>query len=830
MFRIAYDLRFACRSLRRTPSFAAAAVLSLALGIGANTAMFTITDKALFRPLPVRHAAELVYFESNGSERAMVAGPDAFSHPMYQDLRDRNRTLAGLAGRFAVPVSLSWQKHSERVTGELVTGNYFDVLGLETVLGRPFTPADDRIPGAHNAVVLTDRCWRARFAGDPKILNETVVVNGHPMTVIGVAAAGYEGYSTLEQPVDLLVPSVMKAQITPTWDGLRDRRVLWLQLIGRLRAGVSRVQAQAELRGLYRAVRASELESMPNVTGQFRTTFLNKPLTLLPGGHHDEFDMAPEGAAAVVTLDCLVGLLLLIACANVASLLLARAASRQKEIAIRLSLGAGRFRLVQQLLAESLVLAVAGGGLGVLFALWTGSWLTRLVPELPARLLDTTPDFRMLAIAAVLSALTGLVFGLVPALQSTRPALAPVLQREAGSLTAGVGHVRLRKGMVVAQVALSMLLLVSASMLTRSLGKLRACDLGFRRDHVLLFTVYPELNGYTGERAHRFAADLQQRVAAVPGVRSASLGENLLLDDNDNRSPIFIVGEKPGQRRETSADFDAVAPGYFATLGQPLLLGREFTSRDGATAPRVAVVNEAFARYYFGGENPLGRRFGHQRDATHPYEIVGVVRTAKFGTVRDRDRRVVYRSYQQTHHAEAMTLYAVTAGDPASVSGAIRREVVRLDAAIPIYGMKTMEAQIDASLSGERAVAALAAAFGLLATVLASVGLYGVMAYTVARRTRELGLRVALGAGRRDLIGMVVREAGALAALGVALALPLALGLGLLVRSQLYGIGPIDAVSLGAAIAVLGLVAVAAGFFPARRAARIDPMQALRYE
>ena len=777
------DFLYAIRGLRRSPLFTIVALVSLALGIGANSAVFTIADQLLLRLIPVKYARQLVSFTSPGPQSGMVWGENRFSYPMFRDFRDRTGVFAGVAARFATALNLSYNNRSERIQAELVSGTWFDTLGLTTFLGRGLTPDDDRLPGAHPVVVLTYDYWKSRFNGNAAILNQTVLLNGHPLTVVGVAARGYHGFDPGAR-VDALVPTMMKAGMTPTWNGLDDRRVLWLQLVGRLPSSVTARQAQASLEPYYHGLLIMEMQTMNFRRESSRARFATKPLIFVPAGKGIS-DLREQFSNPLLILGGIVSLLLLIACANVANLLLARAAGRRKEIAVRLAMGGSRVLLVRQLIAESLVLSVAGGAIGILFALWTGGALLGLLPNSADLPLSTAPDLRVFAFTFGLSLLTGLLFGLAPAWQATSPKLALTLKDYAGNVSASGSHVRLRKALVVSQVALSLLMLIAAALFARSLHNLKNVDLGFRRERLLSFAVDPSLAGYKAERIRRFAEDVQGRVVATSRVQFAAVGDVIVLTGDQNRSTISIEGYLAKDDEDMNPWFETVGPGYFQTLGIPLVAGREFTARDRIGAPRVAVVNDVFANTYFKKENPIGRRFGLGRAPKGDIQIVGVVRGSKYASVDEKIPREVYLAFAQDENPSSLVVYARTAGDPKTVFAALRREVGALDAGLPVTSLRTMEDQIDESLAAQRAMAALSAFFGILATLLAAIGLYGVMAYTVTRRTREIGIRLALGAGRASLLQLVLREVALLTLAGVAIAIPVALAVTRLVRSQL---------------------------------------------
>jgi len=795
-------------------------------------------DQVLFRLLPVEEPENLVVLHGpgpfSGSTHNHSDTLTPLSHPMFMELRDKGAAFSGVLGEYTTPLHVTVGAQTEKVDGVLVSGTFFDVLGLRPSAGRLLTPEDDRTPGAHPVAVLSHGFWTRRFAADPKIVGQGLLVNGHHMTVVGVAPAGFHGVEVGES-LDMFVPLMMQPQVIPTWTrGLNDWRVRWLTVMARLKPGVSVEQAKASVNVLYGQLLREDLARIESKSERFRTEFPKKRLELLPGGRGVS-GLRDQSKTPLLMLMGMVGLVLLIACANVANLLLARASAREKEIALRLALGASRGRLVRQLLVECLVLSLAGGALGIAFSMWTADLLLRALPfEGAARVLSSDPDARVGLFTLVLSVLTGVVFGLMPALQSTRPDLAPTLKNESGTLMGGSAPFRFRKGLVVAQVALSLLLLIGAGLFTRSLMNLRQLDPGFEPQRLMAFAVDPSLNGYPLERRVALFEQIRDEIAAEPGVRSVSLAEVALMTDSHNSSTVAAEGYEPKDGENVNPDVNRVGPQFFASLGIPLLAGRDFTSADRMGAPKVAIVNETFARYFFGDRDPLGRHIGFGGKAKDrrvtDIEIVGLVKDGKAATLREKPLRFVYLPFTQQPNLGEMTFYARTTADPQRLAPRLRAIVQKADATLPVANLKTMSAQINESLLVDRLVAVLSAAFGLLATLLAAVGLYGVMSYAVSLRTREIGVRVALGADRRTVLLMVLREVTALTLIGVAIGLPSGYGLGRLVETQLFGLTARDPLTFALATVTLLVTAFLAGYLPAVRATRVHPMVALRYQ
>ena len=832
MDQLRQDFRYAFRSLRRAPAFSAIIVLTLGLGIGANTAIFSLMDQVLLRMLPVKEPQNLVLFNGPGPFAGRTNNDMTFSVPMFRGLESGSRqVLEGMLARYNTTATMAVGRQSERVFAELVSGDYFRLLGVNAPLGRTLGPEDDRTPGGHPVVVLSHGFWQRRFGGDPGVLNQDIRINGHAMTIVGVAAPRFVGVD-MTNSAELFVPLMMKAEMTPTWNDLDSWRSRWITIMGRLKPGVTHEQAAAAMNVVYRQLLQEDFKTLPRVPpGTFRERFLVKNLLVLPG-HKGRSDLRQQFSTPLIVLMGMVGLVLLIACANVANLLLARAAAQQKEVAIRLALGAGRWRVVRQRLTESLVLAIGGALVGVLFAWWTTSILIDTLPFQRAVLtLSADPNPRVVLFAIVVSTVTALLFGLAPAFQATRPALTADLKEQVGSIAGSGRQARFRKGLVVAQVALSVLLLAGAGLFARSLYNLRTLNPGFVTDNLLQFSVDPALSGYDKQRSESLFTQMQEQLAALPGASAVGAAVVPAMTESMWSSTVRVQGYEGKEGEDLNPAVNGVAPGYFATMGMPLVIGRDFRASDVEGAPQVAIINETMAKYFWGKENPIGKRFGWGRDdGTFPLEVIGVVRDSKFATLRDEVPRFVYTPWTQQESLDTMTFYVRMRGDAAGMPNTVRQVVQRLDPNLPIFDMKTMEAQVDESLFLERLVASLSLLFGGLATVLAAVGLYGVMSYTVSRRTREIGIRMALGAARTSVLWMVLREVAIMAAAGIVLGLPVAIGLSRFVQSQLYGLSPTDPATLMVATVILGSVAMLAGYVPARRATRVDPMLALRYE
>jgi predicted permease len=847
MNNIWQELRFAARTLRNNPGFTAIAVFTLALGIGANVGIFSVLQQVLLQRLPVSHPEELALVYSPGPKSGHVSsdetdGSESFSYPMYKDLRDQLTTsagvLSGLVAKADAPVSLTSRGQTERAHSEMVSGNYFEVLGVRPAMGRTLLPSDAASDDGAPVVVLGYAYWQKHFGGDPRILNEGVLINNSPMTVVGVASPAFKGV----QPgniTDLFIPITMKAVVTPEDTperanghfGLESRSNYWVKLIARVKPGVSLRTAMAAVTPAYHALLAEDLQHHEHFNEQQKAKFLAQTL-IFKSGAKGRPQLETSTGQQLLTLMAMVGLVLLIACANVAALQIARGAARQKEIALRLSLGAGRGRLVRQLVVESCLLSLLGALLGLVLAMWISGALVHFAEANEvADGLSSSLSLPVLLFAAVVALVSGLLFGVVPAFRATHVELVTTLKEQSGGLGSGVVHAALRKGLVVAQVAVTLLLVTVAGGFVRSLYNLQHVDLGLQQAHVLQFSVAPELNGYTNSRSLDFFRRLEERLSALPGVKSVSGVEEPLMSDDDRSSNINVEGEPTELAGTRDVMRNAVGAGHFSNLGIPLLQGREFTAQDVAGSPKVAVVNEKMAQTFFPNSSALGRhlKFGGGKDPLN-VEIVGVVKNSHHMDVKEKPQSFVYIPYTQEETAGQLTYYVRTSQEPAVVAGAIRQTVQDLDSSLPVYDERSFEEQINRQLSGDRLVAILAALFGGLAALLAAIGIYGLLAYTVTQRTREIGVRMALGAGPKRVGNMILAEVAKLVGIGILIGLPLAYGLGKIVNSMLFGVKTFEAMAIAMALLTLGIVALAAGFIPVRRATRVDPMVALRYE
>ena len=817
------DLRDAARMLRHNPGFGAVAVLSLALGIGANTAIFSLIDAVLLRMLPVEKPEQLVFVENIGARGGGGAPP----YPCFEQFRDEDRYFSGLAAFSGYDMRISIDGRPEQVMGQQASGNYFAVLGVQAWVGRTLSPADDSVIGKGGpdgpVAVISYRYWKRRFAQDPAAIGKVIQLNGRAVTIIGVTPPEFFGLRP-GMPVDLTVPMML----APT-EMLRDRGDWWLDVVGRLKAGAAPTQARAELNGIFQAFMDEGSGKISGTNEMRRDWFDHIELTPAARGLNM---LRRQFSKPLLVLMALVGLVLLIACANVANLLLARTAARSREFAVRLALGAGRARLMRQVLTESLLLVAIGSLLGLLFADRAGSLLAAFFATgRHGIVLDLHFDTRVLCFTAGASLLTGLLFGLAPAWRVAGTTLAPALKQQGG----GVGlpsRLPLARLLVVAQVALSLVLLIGAGLFVRSLWNLRRLDAGFRPEGVLTLRVKPDETMYSEARRMALWDEILDRVNRIPGVRSSSFSVLSPLSGMERGVLIAVPGFASHAQRDNAISLNQVTPGYFETMGIPLVLGRAFDAGDAGNAPREALLNETAARFYFGGRNPVGVSitfpFGKEKP---PYQIVGVVKDARHNSLREEVPRLIYLPVSQAiDELHDLTLAVHTAGDPEALAPIASKEAGTAGPGILITDVNTLASRVDQSLLEERLVSTLASFFGALALLLAAIGLYGTISYSVARRTNEIGIRMALGSSGAGVVRMVLRDAIGMIVCGMAIGLPAALAGGRYVRSQLFGLRPADPLALALACLTLATVALLAGYLPARRASRVDPMAALRYE
>jgi predicted permease len=821
------DLRYAFRALRKNPVLTSVAVLSLGIGIGANTAIFSLMDRVLFRALDIRDPRGLLLLRSAGGWSGSIEtsyGDDvSFSFPKFLALQEQSGAVAeGVLARYPFGASIAANAQTDASRGELVTGNYFDLLGIRPALGRLLTAEDSQSRGSRPVAVLSHGYWTRRFGGDPGILNQILVVNGTPLTVVGIAQAGFRSVGAGESP-SLFVPVTMAPELAPPFgaQALDNPHAYWLNVFVRLRPGVSREQAAAAFAVIWQRILASDVDRIPAVR---RERYLLKRLELLDGGSGIS-SVRNDVKAPLYLLMGMVGLVLLIACANVANLLLARAVTRGKEIAIRVALGASRGRLVRHVLAESLLLSLAGGAVGLIVASWTGHLMLGVVPEdLPTAGLTAELDARVLAFTFAISVVTGLLFGCAPALRATRPDLAPVLKQGAVAIS---GQARLRRLLVAGQIAISAILLASAGLFANSLHNLRSLDPGFRAAGVDSFSINPRLLGYQPDRTQRLFAEFLRELRAIPGVAGVSMAKWTLLTNSIDMRAMTVEGYRYPPGAGYAVNNNTVGPGFFSVMGISMLNGREFHEGDNAGAPGVAVVNDSFARKYFAGGNPIGK---HLNMARISYEIVGVAKDARYDDLREPRKPFVYFAAAQDRNPGPMSFYVRGAAAPDALASAVRSLARRLDPALTVDGPRPVQQQILASVFVDRMVAMLASTFAVLATLLAAIGLYGVVAWAVSGRRREIGIRMALGAEPGSIMRMVLGDVLRLGAAGILIAAPLWALTGRLLGTLLFGVTQHDPSTLAAALAVVIAVAAAAGFLPAWRASRLDPNSAIRQD
>jgi predicted permease len=832
------DLQHGLRLLRKAPLFTVLVVSALGIGIGANGAIFTLLDQIVLRSLPVERPDRLVQIRIDGDFVGNTWGDNTeISYPMFIDLRG-HEAFTGMFAQFPWSMHVNARGRTARVNGELVSGRYFSVLGVPAAIGRVITEDDDRVRSGAPVAVLSHAYWQSHYASDRRVIGQTLTINNHTFTVIGVAREGFDGID-VGWATRLFVPMATKPQLTPGWNALDDRRSRFAKVFGRLKDGVEREQAQSALQPVFRSIRDAELTdaSFAGKSDEVKRLFRAARLELPPAarGHSG---LAEDVNAPLWILMGIGGIVLLVACANVAGLLLARGIGRQREVAIRLALGASRTRIALQLMLESLLLGTLGCGAGLLVATWTVSPLMRLlIGSIDATAVSTTPHARVLAFMMVLGCVTALLFGLMPALQASRAAAGATLKDRTATVS-GRSEMRTRKTLVAAQVALALLLVVGSALFLRSMRNLLSENPGFVTSNLLSFSIEPSLNGYSSDQAKQLTARLQEDLKQVPEVSAVAFAGFRILRGGSWNSGMTLAGGGAG--RQTVRTFNnIVTPGYFATMGIPLLLGRDFSDQDRRAGPRPqgeseyrsAIVNELFVSRFLKNANPIGARlgFGQDQNTPTPIEIVGVVGTSKYIGIKEEAEVQVFFPILEGR-PRSLTGYVRTSGSPAALVATVRRVMQNIDPTLPIFDMITMEGQVGRSLANDRMIAVLASVLALIGTTLCVVGLYGVVAYTVSRRTREVGIRVALGALGRQITFLFFREAVIVVGVGVVAAVPLLLLTAHFIQSQLHGIEALNPETIGVAVALLGTVALCGALLPALRAARIQPLTALREE
>jgi predicted permease len=831
------SLRLAIRTLAKSPFVTTVAVLSLALGIGANAAIFSLFDQMLLRALPVQEPQRLVNLSAPGPKPGSQACNQAgdcevvFSYPMFRDLEREQRSFTGIAAHRIFGANLAYASQTVDGQGMLVSGSYFPLLGIQPALGRLFGPADDQVVGGHLVAVLSYHYWTDRLGSDPAVLDKTIIVNGHPLTIIGVAPRGFYGTTLGARPA-VFVPISMRGFMERGFEGFDNRRAYWAYLFARLKPGVSLEQASAELNTIYHGI-VNDVEA-PLQSGLSEPTmerFRAKQI-ILEEGRRGQSSMHGEVSTPLVLLFAITAVVLLIACANIANLLLVQGANRSHEMAVRGSLGASRRRLVSQLLTDSFVLAVLGGAASLLVARWTLHVIASILPAEATDMLAFGLRPSVVAFAALVSIGTGFLFGMYPALHSTRPDLMTLVRAGSGQPSGARTAARFRSSLVTAQIALSMALLVAAGFFIKSLANVSRVDLGLNVDNVIAFGVSPQLNGYEPEASQALFARMEEELGAIPGVTAVSAAMIPVLTGSNWGTDVSVEGFESGPDIDDNARFNIIAPGYFNTLGIPLLAGREFTQSDALGTPKVAVVNEAFARKFgLDVRETVGKWMSRRPGTTElDIEIVGLIGDAKYSEVKQETPPLFFTPYRQHESVGNMTFYIRTSLEPRSVMRAIPQVVKGLDANLPVEDLKTLEQQVRENVVLDRLISTLSAAFAILATALAAIGLYGVLAYTVAQRTREIGLRMALGADRRRIRRMVLWQVGRMTLIGGVLGIVAGLLLGRASQSLLFGLEGNDPLVVATVAAMLTGVALGAGYLPALRASRVDPMRALRYE
>jgi predicted permease len=820
------DLRFGVRWMRKSPGFSAIVILALALGLGANTALFSLFNRVLLQVLPVPHPEQLVVLNVANEQSGTIR---SFSYPMYRALRDGNTAFNSLLAEAGAEINVSYAGESEKARGELVSGNYFETLGVQAWRGRLFTQADDQKPNAHPIAVLSYDYWQRRFGGDPTIVGSKLILNNRPMTVIGITPPGFYG-TDLSDHVDIRVPMMMVNTFRPfPADRLERSGLQWMEVIARLQPNVSRSQAEAGTDTLYRQLHEVELRQAPLHTDYEKRIAQSSRLKLLPGSQGLR-ELQEQFSHALSVLFGITLIVLLITCANVANLFLARNAARSGEIVMRLALGATRRRLVRQWLTESVIFAILGGGFGFLVAIWTQELLLRFLPVTArANFPGNAIDPAVFGFALVAAMLTAILFGIVPAFQISRVSIAPKQgDTRAGSSNMSLGN--FRGLLVLVQIALSLPLLIVAGLFLHSLQNLKKITPGFDQTRVVLASLNPSLNGYPQERVRALYDELLTRVRALPQVQSASLATGVVLSGGWDSLVVTVEGYQPREGENMAPYSNTVTSNYFATLRLPIVAGRDFNERDALQTPAVGIINQTMARYFFGQKNPIGKKFGTEPDTPPDIEIIGVVQDAKYVSLKEKPLRHFYVPLSQQPRLYEATLHVRTSEDSRAIVGTLRQILRQIDPNVPLYDIKTLENELSDSISRDRLITWLSTAFGALATLLAAIGLYGVISFSVTQRTREIGIRMALGAQRFDVLRLVFKQCTVLVLSGLGVGILLSLGCIRVVQSLLYEVRSSDPSAYLVAAIILCAAAVLAAYSPAYRATHVNPTVALRYE
>jgi len=832
------DLKFALRQLKKSPGFALTAILTLALGIGANTAIFSLLDQALLRSMPVRDPHQLVLLEAtpyeiwNGS--TSINGGDEkayFSYPMYKDLRDQNKAFDGLIAMVQAQAGVEWKQQSALVNAELVSGNYFDVLGVQPAVGRLLVQQDDVVTNGSPVAVLSFEYWKNHLGMDPHVVGQTLAVNGHPFQIVGVSQPGFDS-AIWGSPADLFVPMTMKPVVIPNAGDLDRHDSRWLNILGRLKSGETRAQAQAAMAPLWHSLRSTELPLFKNNSQRFVDGFVNKSTLLVVDGSQGFSYSRDDLRTPLLVVMGMVVLVALMAAVNVASLVLVRSAGRMREFSMRYALGAKRRQVLRQLVIEGLLLGILGAAAGLfLVPAVTHFLVSRMTSGEGQPPFSTSIDGRVLAFNFAVAIGVSLLFALAPALQFWKPDLVGQMKEQSAASTGG--RLTFRRATVALQIGLSLLLLACSGLFVKTLHNLRSVDVGFATDHLITFGLEPNLAGYDAKAVWPVHRQVLDRLSALPGVVSVGATDDPELANNGESQNISVQGYTPTEGENTHVERPYITPDFFTALKVPLLAGRTFTQADDATRPQIAIVNETLAKRFFGSpQNAIGRSLanGHGKDLKYDTEIVGVVGDYIHRSMRGEVKMTVYRPAAQNSNAAGCAYYVRTWGAPQTAMAMIRQTVQQVDSKLVIDGLSTMDEQIDRNINDVRMIAMLAVSFGVLAALLAGIGLYGVLAYATAQRTREIGVRMALGSDRRGIVFLVLKDVLKLAGISVAVAVPVTIVITRLLKSQLFGVSNADPVVLLLATIMVATVTILAAAIPARRAANVEPMRALRSE